>query len=108
MGRRPDWTFYYFYSDDINVRSPRAGGGGETLSLKIVNRSPLFQDNADDKKDKSKDKKKVVIKTIELPIDAQTHGFSQQELNGYVEAEVSIVNRHNLPNLAQSRATLLA
>ncbi|XP_026764981.1 97 kDa heat shock protein isoform X2 [Galleria mellonella] len=38
--------------------------------------------------DKSKEKpKKVLVKTIELPIDARTHGFSQQELNAYVEQE---------------------
>ncbi|XP_059060125.1 97 kDa heat shock protein isoform X3 [Achroia grisella] len=46
------------------------------------------EDNADDKKDKSKEKaKKVLVKTIELPIDARTHGFSQQELNTYMEQE---------------------
>ncbi|KAL4703379.1 hypothetical protein ACJJTC_011168 [Scirpophaga incertulas] len=45
-------------------------------------------ENSDDKKDKSKDKsKKVLVKTIELPIDARTHGYSQQELNGYMEQE---------------------
>lgn len=49
----------------------------------------LLQDHADDKKDKSKDKtKKVLVKTIELPIDAQTHGFPKHELNGYMEQEV--------------------
>ncbi|XP_038213734.1 97 kDa heat shock protein isoform X1 [Zerene cesonia] len=38
--------------------------------------------------DKSKDKtKKVLVKTIELPIDARTHGFSQTELNSYLEKE---------------------
>ncbi|XP_045492631.1 97 kDa heat shock protein isoform X1 [Colias croceus] len=38
--------------------------------------------------DKSKDKtKKVLVKTIELPIDARTHGFSQTELNSYLEQE---------------------
>ncbi|CAG9791940.1 unnamed protein product [Diatraea saccharalis] len=38
--------------------------------------------------DKSKEKsKKVLVKTIELPIDARTHGYSQQELNGYLEHE---------------------
>ncbi|XP_059060124.1 97 kDa heat shock protein isoform X2 [Achroia grisella] len=38
--------------------------------------------------DKSKEKaKKVLVKTIELPIDARTHGFSQQELNTYMEQE---------------------
>lgn len=48
-----------------------------------------FQDN-DDKKDKSKEKtKKVLIKTVELPIDARTHGYSQHELNTYMEQEVS-------------------
>ncbi|XP_052738179.1 97 kDa heat shock protein [Bicyclus anynana] len=42
----------------------------------------------DDKKDKSKDKtKKVVVKTIELPIDARTHGYSQHDLNNYLEQE---------------------
>ncbi|CAG4940610.1 unnamed protein product [Colias eurytheme] len=45
-------------------------------------------DANDDKKDKSKDKtKKVLVKTIELPIDARTHGFSQTELNSYLEQE---------------------
>ncbi|KAM3968069.1 heat shock protein 70Cb isoform 1-T1 [Aphomia sociella] len=44
-------------------------------------------DNTDDKKDKSKEKKKVLVKTIELPIDARTHGFSQHELNAYMEQE---------------------
>ncbi|XP_038213735.1 heat shock 70 kDa protein 4L isoform X2 [Zerene cesonia] len=46
------------------------------------------EDANDDKKDKSKDKtKKVLVKTIELPIDARTHGFSQTELNSYLEKE---------------------
>ncbi|KAM3968071.1 heat shock protein 70Cb isoform 3-T3 [Aphomia sociella] len=45
------------------------------------------EDNTDDKKDKSKEKKKVLVKTIELPIDARTHGFSQHELNAYMEQE---------------------
>ncbi|XP_047522374.1 heat shock 70 kDa protein 4L isoform X1 [Pieris napi] len=37
-----------------------------------------------DKKDKSK---KVIVKTIELPIEARTHGFTQTELNSYLEQE---------------------
>ncbi|XP_021184661.2 97 kDa heat shock protein isoform X2 [Helicoverpa armigera] len=38
--------------------------------------------------DKSKDKtKKVLVKTIELPIDAQTHGLAKNELNAYLEQE---------------------
>ncbi|XP_068627559.1 heat shock 70 kDa protein 4L isoform X2 [Battus philenor] len=38
--------------------------------------------------DKSKDKaKKVLVKTVELPIDTRTHGYSQQELNSYMEQE---------------------
>lgn len=46
------------------------------------------EDQNGDKKDKSKDKsKKVLVKTIELPIDVQIPGFSQQELNGYIEQE---------------------
>ncbi|KOB75531.1 Uncharacterized protein OBRU01_07242 [Operophtera brumata] len=44
-------------------------------------------ENGDDKKDKSKDKKKVVVKTVELPIEAQTHGYSQSDLNSYLEQE---------------------
>lgn len=44
------------------------------------------EDNADnDKKDKSK--KKFTLKTIELPIDARTHGYTQQDLNNYTEQE---------------------
>ncbi|XP_026331704.1 97 kDa heat shock protein-like isoform X2 [Hyposmocoma kahamanoa] len=38
--------------------------------------------------DKSKEKtKKVLIKTVELPIDARTHGYSQHELNTHMEQE---------------------
>nr|UPH95343.1 heat shock protein A4 isoform 2 [Mythimna separata] len=38
--------------------------------------------------DKSKDKtKKVLVKTIELPIDAQTHGLGKHDLNGFMEQE---------------------
>ncbi|XP_045459661.1 97 kDa heat shock protein [Melitaea cinxia] len=45
-------------------------------------------ENNDDKKDKSKDKsKKVLVKTVELPIDARTHGFAQHDLNSYMEQE---------------------
>lgn len=46
------------------------------------------EDNNDDKKDKSKDKsKKVVVKTIELPIHAQTNEYSSHEVNNYMEQE---------------------
>ncbi|GBP59517.1 97 kDa heat shock protein [Eumeta japonica] len=45
-------------------------------------------ENSDDKKDKSKDKsKKVLVKNVELPIDARTHGYTQQDLNMYMEQE---------------------
>ncbi|XP_050671562.1 heat shock 70 kDa protein 4L isoform X2 [Leptidea sinapis] len=38
--------------------------------------------------DKSKDKtKKVLVKTVELPIDSRTHGLSQTELNSFLEQE---------------------
>ncbi|XP_075972848.1 heat shock protein 70Cb isoform X2 [Anticarsia gemmatalis] len=37
--------------------------------------------------DKTKEKKKVIVKTIELPIDTQTHGYSKHELNTYMEQE---------------------
>ncbi|CAB3224942.1 unnamed protein product [Arctia plantaginis] len=45
------------------------------------------EEHNDDKKDKTKEKKKVIVKTIELPIDAQTHGYSKHELNTYMEQE---------------------
>lgn len=61
---------------------------GDMILSKVMNCLLLFQENGDDKKDKSKDKKKVVVKTIELPIDAQTHGFPQNELHNYFEQEV--------------------
>ncbi|XP_072941681.1 97 kDa heat shock protein isoform X2 [Epargyreus clarus] len=46
------------------------------------------EEKSDEKQDKSKDKaKKVIVKTVELPIDARTHGYSQHELNSYLEQE---------------------
>lgn len=47
----------------------------------------LFLQETDDKKDKAK--KKVLVKTIELPIEARTSGNSTNELNTYMEQEVS-------------------
>jgi len=32
------------------------------------------------------------VKTVELPIEAHTHGYSQTELNHYMEMEVSVSN----------------
>ncbi|KAJ2950678.1 hypothetical protein O0L34_g8937 [Tuta absoluta] len=50
--------------------------------------SSAGQEEGDDKKDKSKDKsKKVLVKTVELPIDARTHGHPQHELNNFMEQE---------------------
>jgi hypothetical protein len=53
----------------------------------------LFQDDAEsqtasEKKEGMK-KKKHRVKTVELPIEAHTHGYSQTELNNYMELEVS-------------------
>ncbi|XP_050342086.1 97 kDa heat shock protein isoform X4 [Nymphalis io] len=46
------------------------------------------QNGPDNQEDKSKDKsKKVLVKTIELPIDARTHGYAQHDLNAYMEQE---------------------
>nr|UTH79107.1 heat shock protein 70-4 [Protohermes costalis] len=43
--------------------------------------------------EKSKDKKKKqVVKTIDLPIDAFTHGLSQHELNNLVELECKMIS----------------
>jgi hypothetical protein len=54
----------------------------------------LFQDDLDsqattEKKDGIK-KKKQLVKTMELPIEAYTHGYSQAELNNFMEQEVSL------------------
>lgn len=65
---------------------------GGLLFSKVKNCFLLFQENPDDKKDKSKEKKKVVVKTIELPVEAQTHGYPQTELHSYVEQEVCSVH----------------
>lgn len=47
------------------------------------------QQNGDKKQDK---KKKATTKLVELPLDGQTHGFSSQELNNYVEQEGKMIN----------------
>jgi hypothetical protein len=41
-----------------------------------------------EKKDGTR-KKKQLLKTVELPIEVHTHGYSQAELNNYIELEVS-------------------
>jgi hypothetical protein len=53
----------------------------------------LLQDDTEnqtssEKKEGTK-KKKHRVKTVELPIEAHTHGYSQTELNNYMELEVS-------------------
>lgn len=60
--------------------------------------SQFFQDDIEnqatsEKKDGTK-KKKQLVKTVELPIEAYTHGYSQAELNNYMELEVS--NKSNV------------
>lgn len=42
---------------------------------------------AGDKKDAKK--KKQLVKTIDLPLDIQMHGYSQTEVNNLLEQEVS-------------------
>ncbi|KAK7794683.1 hypothetical protein R5R35_008015 [Gryllus longicercus] len=43
-----------------------------------------------DKKDGTK-KKKSSVKAVELPIEAYTHGFSQVDLNNYIEQECKMI-----------------
>ncbi|GLH02084.1 Heat shock protein 68 [Gryllus bimaculatus] len=43
-----------------------------------------------DKKDGTK-KKKSSVKVVELPIEAYTHGFSQVDLNNYIEQECKMI-----------------
>jgi TATA-binding protein-associated factor Taf7 len=52
----------------------------------------LFQDDTENQTSEKKEgtkKKKHRVKTVELPIEAYTHGYSQTELNNYMELEVS-------------------
>lgn len=46
----------------------------------------LFQDSAEKEK-----KKKQVVKSVELPIESLTFGFSQVELNQYTEQEFKMI-----------------
>ncbi|XP_039745740.1 97 kDa heat shock protein isoform X2 [Pararge aegeria] len=67
-----------------NQEAPMETNGGQDQQQQ---NGPENQED-DDKKDKSKDKsKKVLVKTIELPIEAQTHGLPQHDLNSYLEQE---------------------
>lgn len=89
MGHRMAWI------EVPLIVSSKLCDGGDVLPSKVMNCLHLFQENGDDKKDKSKDKKKVVVKTVELPIEAQTHGYSQSELNSYMEQEVCNIYSFN-------------
>ncbi|XP_013185652.1 97 kDa heat shock protein isoform X3 [Amyelois transitella] len=73
-------------SENTPQEAPMETNGGSQESQQ--NGPENQEENADDKKDKSKEKtKKVLVKTVELPIDARTHGYTQQELNTYMEQE---------------------
>lgn len=80
-------------NESIEVENANESGQGHDAAMDTNGSSqeqqngPENQEENDDKKDKSKDKKKVLVKTIELPIDAQTHGFSKHDLNSYLEQE---------------------
>ncbi|XP_026491707.1 heat shock 70 kDa protein 4L isoform X3 [Vanessa tameamea] len=68
--------------------APMETNGGSQEQQQQQNGPDNQEENNDDKKDKSKDKsKKVLVKTIELPIDARTHGYAQHDLNSYMEQE---------------------
>ncbi|XP_050342084.1 97 kDa heat shock protein isoform X3 [Nymphalis io] len=68
--------------------APMETNGGSQEQQQQQNGPDNQEENNDDKKDKSKDKsKKVLVKTIELPIDARTHGYAQHDLNAYMEQE---------------------
>lgn len=41
--------------------------------------------------EEKKEKKKKVVKTVELPIESLTFGFSQVELNQYTEQEFKMI-----------------
>ncbi|PSN34539.1 Heat shock 70 kDa protein 4 [Blattella germanica] len=56
----------------------------------IGNEEEADNQNAADKKDPNK-KKKQLVKTVELPIEAYTHGYSQIDLNNYIEQECKMI-----------------
>lgn len=44
----------------------------------------------DDATKTNKDKKKKAVKSIELPLEVNTHGLSADELQSYIDQEVGI------------------
>ncbi|CAH0717215.1 unnamed protein product, partial [Brenthis ino] len=75
-------------SENVEMENSNDAAHDAPMDTSGQDAAPDQEDQNDDKKDKSKDKsKKVLVKTIELPIDAQTHGFAQHELNAYMEQE---------------------
>lgn len=46
----------------------------------------------DDKNDESKGKKKIPIRTIDLPVDMCEYGLSQRDLDTALEKEVNYVH----------------
>lgn len=56
----------------------------------IGNEDDTESQTTSEKKDGTR-KKKQLMKTVELPIEAYTHGYSQAELNNYIEMECKMV-----------------
>ncbi|XP_046395458.1 heat shock 70 kDa protein 4 isoform X1 [Ischnura elegans] len=52
------------------------------------------ESEATEKKDGKK--KKVLVKTIELPIEVFTHGYNQSEINNYTEQECKMVSQDKM------------
>uniref|UniRef100_A0A1L8DUC1 Putative heat shock 70 kDa protein 4-like isoform x3 n=1 Tax=Nyssomyia neivai TaxID=330878 RepID=A0A1L8DUC1_9DIPT len=75
-------------SDVPEVQTPEDGQQEPKSPQKEEEMDVTPEDNSGDGK---KEKKKSGIKLIELPIDAQTHGYSATDLNGYIEQESKMI-----------------
>ncbi|XP_044735418.1 heat shock 70 kDa protein 4 isoform X2 [Chrysoperla carnea] len=67
--------------DSQNMENPTEVGGGSGTSW--TQRITTWF---------SKPKRKQIVKTIDLPIEARTHGFSSHELNNLVEQECKMIS----------------
>ncbi|KAJ4437376.1 hypothetical protein ANN_17519 [Periplaneta americana] len=76
--------------NEANGTTNQQGQTENSQENHIGNEEEMDGQTPTDKKDAIK-KKKQLVKTIELPIEAYTHGYSQAELNNFVEQECKMV-----------------
>lgn len=76
--------------NEANGTTNQQGQTENSQENHIGNEEDMEGQTQTDKKDAIK-KKKQQVKTIELPIEAYTHGYSQSELNNFIEQECKMV-----------------